>query len=487
MTRSIAVVFPQWMQEHGEHGEEHAFITFEHVVRALAEVSPLVEVESVGVVVMAARGPSKYFGGDAAVARHLHGVCEQVANQSAWGIGIADSRFAATAAAHLAHSRRTPCVVRPDITSQFIGALPTASLLQIGGISEDTTHLLQRLGLRTCDAVFAIGESALIDRFGIEGKRIYALVSGGEVRHFAPGLPPSDFATAIESEEPLTSAAHVVNMVNPAVLSLTQAISSHGQQCVRLLITCETDHAESISRIWGEPRGFGAAGISQRLMYQLEGWLTDANAVADAPTSGVVRVAFEPLECREVMVSQPLLWGGHQENTERAARAVSMAMAVSADVEVTVPRWEGGRDVVTAYSHVPVSLVDLTDSVAAEQRVLSGKGVARDWSGEILAPSPASVAPRVVPIQVLDAQGKHVSVTGRHELSAVPATVHVGNAVHTVLRVGGPWPVEERWWDPLRRRRHVRVQVLVRQARNVVTVLLVALENQQWTLVGRYD
>jgi len=33
MSRSIAVVFPYWMQQHGQLGEEHAFRTFEHVVR----------------------------------------------------------------------------------------------------------------------------------------------------------------------------------------------------------------------------------------------------------------------------------------------------------------------------------------------------------------------------------------------------------------------------------------------------------------------
>jgi protein ImuB len=487
MSRSIVVVFPQWLQQHGQLGEEHAFTQFEHVVRALSEVSPLVEVESIGTIVMAARGPSRYFGGDTAVAQHLHEVCSSVAGDSVFGVGIAGSRFAATAAAHLAQSRGVPCVIEEAITSDFIDAIPVSSLSRIGGISEDTVDLLQRLGLRLCSAVRAVGESALIDRFGVEGKRVYALVSGGEVRHFAPGTPPSDFARTVEFESPLTSSAHVVAMSHDVVSELVNAVSGYGQQCVRILITCETDHAESISRIWGESHGFGVAALSQRLLYQLDGWLTDANAIADAPTSGIVRVQFEPLECREVLSVQPLLWGGSQENIERAARAVTMAMAAGDDVRVSVPRWEGGRDVATVYARVPVSLVDITDMRDAEQRVSVGAGVARDWSGSIPRPSPASVASAPVVVSVVDAQGNEVSVTGRHELTTAPAMVTVGGVAYVVQRIAGPWPVEERWWDTKRKRRQVRMQMLVRHPRGGTGVFLLGLENRTWSLLARYD
>ena len=52
MSRSIAVVFPYWMQQHGQLGEEHAFRTFEHVVRAVTALSPLVEVQDIGTIVL---------------------------------------------------------------------------------------------------------------------------------------------------------------------------------------------------------------------------------------------------------------------------------------------------------------------------------------------------------------------------------------------------------------------------------------------------
>ncbi|CAB4620089.1 unannotated protein [freshwater metagenome] len=56
-----------------------------------------------------------------------------------------------------------------------------------------------------------------------------------------------------------------------------------------------------------------------------------------------------------------------------------------------------------------------------------------------------------------------------------------------MLRVAGPWPLEERWWDPRRARRQVRMQLLVRHAKRGVGVFLVGLEHHQWTLLARYD
>jgi protein ImuB len=335
--------------------------------------------------------------------------------------------------------------------------------------------------------VHDVGEAALIDRFGTEGKHVWQLVSGAEVRYLAPGTPPSDFAQHIEFESPLTSADHVVAAARPTIDALVNAIAGQGQQCVRMLVTCETDHAEATSRIWGEPRGFGAASLAQRLLYQLDGWLVTNEADPDAPTSGVVRVEFTPLETREVLVVQPLLWGGNEENTERAARAAAMASAVGEHVQVTVPRWEGGRDVATVFSQIPIALVDLSDQYESEQRVNTGKGVARDWSGAVPRPSPASVA--VVPpeAQVLNAAGLPVSVTGRHELNTEPAVVTVSGHTYAVMRTAGPWPVEERWWDARRKRRHVRLQLLVQNKRGALRVFLMGLENHEWRLLARYD
>jgi protein ImuB len=483
VNRTIAVVFPSW-SDHFDT-EVHAYTAFESVVRRVGEVSPLVEVVSIGIMVMSARGPTRYFGGEDTVARHLSDLCR--IESIPFGVGIADGRFAALAAAHLSVSRAQPCILSPSITRQFIDALPVQSVAFIGAVSSEVVGLLRRLGLSTCGAVREVGEAALIDRFGAEGRTMWTLVSGGEVCSLSPGAPPSDYAQSREFESPLGLATHVVAAVRDTVALVIDALTAHGMQCVRLLVECETDHAETSARVWGEPRGFDTAAVLQRITYQLDGWLVSDDADPDAPTSGIVRVRLVPLECREALVVQPVLWGGHEENIERAARAATMALAAHRDVSVTVPQWEGGRDITQVYSHVPLSMVNLANVDASQQRVTDGRGVARDWSGAVPRPSPACVFPEPREVRVVDHDDNPVSVSGRHELTQLPAFVEVEGYRYRVDRVAGPWPVEERWWDTRRRRRHVRVQMLVRTQRNTTRVFLLSLEHSVWRLLARYD
>ncbi|MFM9082867.1 MAG: hypothetical protein ACKOQ7_03040 [Actinomycetota bacterium] len=498
MTRSVVIVFPEWADRVVDRlagreridtaGEATAMSRFEAMVRVITGVSPLVEVEGSGTVVFAARGPSRYFGGDEALARHLDDVCAVAPDGLVvpHGVGIAGSRFAATAAARLALSRNRPCVVSDELTTGFIAALPVAALGELGGIDDEVVDLLGRLGLSRCAAVRDLGERALIDRFGEQGRRVHGLVSGRDVVHLAPGPPPHDFAASVSFDVPLASVHATVGAARPTVETMMSRIAGFGQQCVRLMVTVGTDHDEHSERLWGDPRGFSAVDVCARLHAQLSGWLVDDDADPDAPTAGIVRVGFVPVECREALVVQPLLWGGQQENVERAARSVAMAVAVGG-IRVGVPKWEGGRDVASVWSLADASLVDLSDVDAAERRVAEGDGAPRAWTGAIPVPAPAAIAPAPPQVRLVDVDGTDVSVTGRHDFTTAPASVEVGGACLEVLRVAGPWPVEERWWDPRRRRRQARAQVLVRNPGAGTGVLLLVAENGAWSLLARYD
>ena len=487
--RSIVVVHPQWEQEHGAHGPEHSFRTYENVVRAVTGVSPLVEIVSPGCLVFAARGPSRYFGGE-------HAVIDTVAVRvgatglGAFGIGVAQWRFAAMAAAHLAASRGRSCAVGAAATREFVDALPVRALHTLGGVDHGVVDLFVRLGLRDCGAVAGLGERALIERFGMEGRTVHRLVTGGQVHLLDPGAPPPDIVRAVDFDFPLVDVRHVTSAARACIDSALSAVADTGRQCVRVMVSCETDHAETNERIWADPRGLSPAAVAQRLAWQLEGWLTapEGDAAADAVSSGVVRVCITPLECRDVLIEQPLLWGGHQENAERAARAVSLAVATGVPVAVTVPQWTGGRDASGEYERVPVDMVDLRDSPSACTRVEKGRGVPREWRGALPVPSPTVVHAVPPPVSVTDEHGADVHVTGRHELSGRPVRVVAGRHVFTVRGHAGPWPVEERWWDPSRRRRLARVQVLVTEERTgTERVLLLGLENGGWSLLARYD
>lgn len=485
MSRTIAVVFPHWEKDHGRFGEHHSFRSFEPIVRRISEICAVVEVVEAGTVVMAAKGPSRYFGGDANVAHTLSDACDN--KEDVVGVGIADSRFAAIAAARLAASRKSPCVISSSITTEFIDALPVQALSEINNIDVGTVDLLLRLGLVRCGDVRHLGEAALIDRFGLTGHHIFQLVSAQEIHGFSLDAPPSDFSCVYESDTPLVSVSHVVEASRSTIEEMVHRIDVSGQQCVRVLIHCETDHGESMSRIWGESRGFTTSALAQRLSYQLDGWFVHCGDDLDAPTSGIVRVCMTPVECREALATQAVLWGGNEENTERAARAVAQMCAVDDCVRVTVPQWEGGRDITTAYSQVSAHTVDITQSQHGAVRVGATKNHTEKWSGSLPVPWPAWVAAQPIDINIVDADQHHVGVTGRHELTSTPVSVEMGRLHYHIEKVGGPWPVEERWWDPRRARRHVRAQLLVRNAQGATRVFLVVLENNVWKLIARYD
>lgn len=490
--RSVAVCHPSWAKDHGAHGPGHSHRTYETVVRAVTAVSPLVEVTAPGCTVFAAKGPSRYFGGDRAVAGAVWSAVE-ACGRGRFGIGVAGSRFAAQAAARFSAGQGHPCVVAEEETPSFIAALPVAALHRIAGVPVEVVDLFVRLGLGTCGALVAVGERALTERFGAAGREVHRLVTATETGVFDPEAPPPDIVRAVDLDVPLAEVHRVVSAARPCIDGALDAVARTGRQCVRALVACETDHAETSERIWVEPHGFSPAALAQRLAWQIEGWLVppDAESPEDPGVSaGVVRVVITPLECREVLVDQPVLWGGHRENAERAARAAGLAAATDASVAVTVPRWAGGRDASGGYVRIPVDLVDLGDERAARARV----GQAADgpsapaWRGSLPVPSPAVVHADPVPVRVLDAAGVDVVVTGRHEFSSPPACVAVGRLRYGVECHAGPWPVEERWWDLARRRRIARVQVLVVDPRSGdERVLLLGREGGEWHLLACYD
>ncbi len=72
---------------------------FEAVIRAVAELSPRLDVIEPGWLCLAARGPSRYYGGDVALAARLTaivtGVLDSLGLASApVGVGVADGRVA---------------------------------------------------------------------------------------------------------------------------------------------------------------------------------------------------------------------------------------------------------------------------------------------------------------------------------------------------------------------------------------------------------
>src|SRR6186997_3227498 len=90
---------------------------FEPVIRAVAELSPRLDVIEPGWITLDARGPTRYFGGEAMFASRLVATATSEAGAAVGavvdvgadvGIGIADGRFASSIAARLAIRQHEP-------------------------------------------------------------------------------------------------------------------------------------------------------------------------------------------------------------------------------------------------------------------------------------------------------------------------------------------------------------------------------------------
>lgn len=89
-----------------------------------------------------------------------------------------------------------------------------------------------------------------------------------------------------------------------------------------------------------------------------------------------------------------------------------------------------------------------------------------------------------VPAEVVDAQHLVVAVDARAQLSAAPAVLVVDGAEPLpIVSWAGPWPLDERWWDPERQRRRARMQMVTEDQ----VARLVVIEGGRWWVEATYD
>ena len=108
-----------------------------------------------------------------------------------------------------------------------------------------------------------------------------------------------------------------------------------------------------------------------------------------------------------------------------------------------------------------------------------------EWAarpGRVPPPAPRHVEP--LPADVVDRDGRPVTVTGRGLATGAPARLAVaGGPWADVIAWAGPWPVDEHWWDPAAHRRRARWQVVTADGR----AHLLAVAGGRWSVEATYD
>ncbi len=447
---------------------------FEAVAAALSTLTPRVEITEPGVCSFATRGPSRYHGGDADLAR-LAAERATAAAGVAVLVGVADGPLVARLAAAHAGSG-LPRVVPPGKAADFLAPLPLRSLAHLVG-DGDVLDTLARLGVRTLGDVGAFPAASLLGRFGWQGAWLHRLACGldPQVLHLAD--PPPEVTVAHDLDPPAQRADAVAFVARTLAAELVDGLGGRGLACRQVVVTLHTDHGEIHERCWrldgpvtSTVSAGGAAGrdatavrsvvqvIAERVRWQVDGWLS--GPVGARPTAGVCRVVLAPATVEPARGRQLGFWGGEAGAGERVVRAVAHLEALLGAEAVRVPEVRGGRQAHEAVSLVTAGSVDLTVRRTVVPGGHEGGGALAPWPGRLPAPAPTVLHDPPLLIDVLDERGVSVEVTGRGEVRSGPAVLEIGHRRAAIVGWAGPWPLEERWWDRSSAHRRARLQVV---------------------------
>ncbi len=459
-------------------GEARAF---EAVAGAVASLTPRVEVLRPGALALPTRGPSRYFGGDAALATRAAALAdaalEELGERARCRVGVADGLFAAVLAA------RRGLVVEPGGSAAFLAPLTVAALGHAdppAGVA-DLVGLFRRLGLRTLGDVAAVSPATLAGRFGPAGARVSRLCRGLDGRRPRPRVPPPDLSVAAELDPPATQLEAAAFVARTLAGDLSQRLATRGLACARVCIEAETEHGQTLSRRWRTEGLALASALVERTRWQLDGWCNAPAALR--PSGGIVLLRLVPEEVSADRGRQLGFWGGATAADERAARGIARLQGLLGPEAVVVPRRRGGRG--------PADQVVLAPALTG---VLGGAGrgggegevevAPAPWPGRLPSPAPALVHEDAIGAEVVVAGGQALAVSGRGLVQAAPQGVSLGGGPWVeVVAWAGPWPVDERWWDPGTRCRRARVQVVTAGGE----AHLLALAEGRWVLEATYD
>src|SRR5215469_18914817 len=161
-SRVLVLRCPDLLDETGQQDQEGsaAARAFDPVVAIVEGFCPHVEVLRPGVCAIPARGPARYFGGEAKLAAGLDAALRR--GGFSCQVGVADGLFAAGLAARTGPKGT---VVPPGQTPEFLANFPVGVL----GMPE-LCELLPRLGIETLGQLASLPLAEAASRFGADGK-----------------------------------------------------------------------------------------------------------------------------------------------------------------------------------------------------------------------------------------------------------------------------------------------------------------------------
>ncbi|MER6809626.1 DNA polymerase Y family protein [Spirillospora sp. NPDC000708] len=445
---------------------------FEAVAEAVAELAPRVEVVRPGLCAIAVRGPARFYGGEEALRVLVQDTVVEAGHDC--GSGIADGLFAAELAARAGQGG---VVVPEGGAAAFLAPYPLSVLDR-----PELADLLARLGIRTLGAFAELPSGHVAGRFGADGALAHRLARGEEPRPIAPVRAAADLSVRAAFDPPAEHAEQVVFTAKRLAGELHEGLAAGGLACVRLEVEAGFANGHVLRRLWRHDGRLSALAVAERVRWQLSAW-RDGRPAAGTDPEGIEAPAGEEavwggVTWLELTPDQLVPDGGRQEAlwgrtavTDRIARAADRIQGLLGHGAITRPVLAGGRGPGEQVVRVPVG--DLPPANPPDG----------PWPGRLTAPAPAVVPVAAPEAELLDADGAPVEVSARCAVSAPPAALLLGGRPSAVTGWAGPWPADERWWDPAHARRRARFQVVTEDG----AAYLLAVEGRRWHVEAAYD
>ncbi len=438
--------------------------SFEGVLSAVSAFTPLFELTRPGVCSLSVRGPARYFGGEEKLAGKMALEASEALRavggpeSPAARVGVADTPFAARLAA------RSCSLVPVGATASWLAPFPVEALGH-----PSLAELLKRLGIATVGQLAALDQAVVSARFGWEGLAAHRLASGEDDHRLASGEAPLTLTVGKELEDPLESAEQVAFAAAGLAEELCRQLGEAGFGCTRLLVEASSAHGEELARWWRSDFSFSARAMVERVRWQLEGWLTGKE---DLPSAGISLVRLTAGEVAPENGRQLGFLPAPAEASPLLERAVARLQGLLGPEAVGTAVLQGARSPLEQARFLPWGEVSLPE------------GKDKPWPGKIPGHAPAVVYREPPEARLEGAVGEEVKVSGRGRLGSFPARLSLpGRRPARVTAWAGPWPLEERWWDPASCRRRARLQVMLEDG----SAHLLSLEKGRWRLEASYD
>src|SRR6201991_4014761 len=408
---------------------------FETVTAAVDDLVPRAEVLRPGLLVLPVRGPARYFGSEQAAAERL--VDAVAAAGAECQVGIADQLPTAVFAA------RAGRIVEPGEDALFLSALSIRQLATepslAGTDRADLADLLWRMGIRNIGQFAALSRSDVASRFGADAVTAHRFACGESSRGPSGRDPAAELDAVMSCDPPIDRVDAAAFAGRSLASQLHQTLMSAGVGCTRLAIHAVTANGEELERVWRCAEPLTEDATADRVRWQLDGWLNKRNP-NDRPTAPVTLIRLRPVEVVSAEALQLPLWGDMgEEDRLRARRALVRVQGLLGPEAVQLGVLSGGRRPAERITFAPLGDEPVPQADPSQP-----------WPGQLPKPSPTVLLDD--PVEVLDAEGNPVRVTGRGLFSAEPTRLAApgrdGALPASLLACagswwGGPWAGDE--------------------------------------------